>query len=184
MNVVLIGMPGCGKSTAGRQLSRLWQWPFIDSDHEIERQCGCSVREYFDRAGEPAFRDVEQQTIERLMLLRGHVIATGGGAVVRAANRAAIGQDGNWVIYLRARPEELARRLRRDTHRPLLHQGVDPLKRLRELFQARDPLYRELARFVIDTGRTSVPTLVNLVAMQLDLAGFDPSLGRDHTPAH
>jgi shikimate kinase len=75
------------------------------------------------------------------------------------------------VVYLRATPEELGRRLRHDTQRPLL-QGGDPLKRLRDLFRQRDPLYREVASFVIDTGRTSVPTLVNLLSMQLEMAGL------------
>jgi shikimate kinase len=80
-------------------------------------------------------------------------------------------QPGNQVVYLRATPEDLARRLRHDTQRPLL-QGGDPLRKLRDLFRQRDPLYREVAGFVIDTGRTSVPTLVNLLSMQLEMAGL------------
>lgn len=164
-------MPGCGKSTAGRHLARNLGWRFVDSDAEIEQQIGCSIRAYFDRHGEERFRDLEQQAVERLSQPAPVVLATGGGAVLRPANRAAMKRPGNQVVYLRATPEDLARRLRHDTHRPLLQVG-DPLRKLRDLFRVRDPLYREVAGFVIDTGRTSVPTLVNLLSMQLEMASL------------
>jgi shikimate kinase len=176
MTIVLVGMPGCGKSTAGRQLARQMGWTFADSDAEIERQIGCSIRSFFDRQGEERFRDIEQEVVERLARPSPLVLATGGGAVLREANRRALAQSGNQVVYLRATPEDLARRLRHDTHRPLL-QGGDPLRRLRDLFRQRDPLYREVANFVIDTGRTSVPTLVNLLHMQLEMAGLSAKPG-------
>lgn len=170
MTIVLVGMPGCGKSTAGRQLARQLGWDFSDSDAEIEHEIGGSIRAYFDRQGEERFRDIESQVLARLATPGRRVLATGGGAVLREANRRAMKHSDNRVVYLRATPEDLARRLRHDTHRPLL-QVADPLRRLRELFRQRDPLYREVADFVIDTGRTSVPTLVNLLCMQLELAG-------------
>jgi shikimate kinase len=100
------------------------------------------------------------------------VVATGGGAVLREANRRML-REGGHVIYLRSTPEELYRRLRHDTHRPLL-QVADPLDKLRSLYAERDPLYRETAHFQIETGRPSVPTLVNMIAMQLELAGVLP----------
>lgn len=100
----------------------------------------------------------------------GGVIATGGGAVLREANRRAL-HDRSTVVYLRSAPEELFRRLRHDTRRPLL-QVADPLRKLRELYRERDPLYRRTAHFVIETGRPSVPTLVNMILMQLELAGL------------
>jgi shikimate kinase len=101
------------------------------------------------------------------------VLASGGGAVLRRANRDALHQHTH-VFYLRSTPEELFRRLRHDTQRPLL-QVADPLRRLRELFRERDPLYRQTAHYVIETGRPSVPALVNMVLMQLELAGLvDP----------
>lgn len=167
-------MPGGGKSTIGRHLARQLGWRFADSDAEIERRIGCSIREYFDQHGEPAFRDLEQQVIAELTAgAAGLVLATGGGAVLREANREALRRAGA-VVYLRSAPEELFRRLRHDTHRPLL-QVRDPLKRLRELYQERDPLYRRTAHYVIETGRPSVPTLVNMILMQLELAGVvDP----------
>lgn len=172
MTVILVGMPGCGKSTAGRQLARQLGWSFVDSDAEIEHEIGGSIRSFFDRHGEESFREIEQRVIDRLSAPGRSVLATGGGAVLREANRLAMKRPGNHVVYLRATPEDLARRLRHDTHRPLLQVG-DPLRRLRELFRQRDPLYREVADFVIDTGRTSVPTLVNLLSMQLELAGLN-----------
>jgi shikimate kinase len=171
MTVILVGMPGCGKSTAGRQLARHLGLRFVDTDADVEQQVGCSVRSYFDRHGEERFRDLEQQSVERLTAPGDLVVATGGGAVLRPANRAAMMRPGNQVVYLRASPEDLARRLRHDTHRPML-QGVDPLRKLRDLFRVRDPLYREVAGFVIDTGRTSLPSLVNLLSMQLEMAGL------------
>lgn len=172
-------MPGCGKSTVGRQLGRQLGWRFVDSDHEIEHRIGGSIRAYFEQHGEAAFRDVEQAVIAELCAGAGPlVLATGGGAVLREANRRAL-KGHCQVVYLRSTPEELFRRLRHDTQRPLL-QVKDPLRRLRDLFRERDPLYRDAADFVIETGRPSVPTLVNMILMQLELAGLiDPA----HVPA-
>ena len=168
--ISLIGLPGSGKSTAGRQLARRLQLPFFDSDHVIEQQLGCSIREYFEREGEARFRDVEQAVIDELTQKPKCVLSTGGGVVLRPANRHQL-HERSQVVYLNSSPEELFRRLRHDTSRPLL-QVADPLDRLRELFTQRDPLYRETAHFIIETGRPSVPTLVNMIVMQLELAGF------------
>ncbi len=168
--ISLIGLPGSGKSTVGRQLARRLQLPFFDSDHAIELQLGCSIREYFEREGEARFRDVEQAVIDELTQKPKCVLSTGGGVVLRPANRQHL-HERSQVVYLNSSPEELYRRLRHDTSRPLL-QVADPLDRLRELFTQRDPLYRETAHFIIETGRPSVPTLVNMIVMQLELAGF------------
>jgi len=165
-------MPGSGKSTVGRQLSRRLGLPFFDSDHVIEQRLGCTIREYFEREGEAAFREVEEQVLAELAGGAPAVIATGGGAVLRELNRRAM-RDGGKVIYLRSSPEELYRRLRHDTQRPLL-QVADPMARLRAMHAERDPLYREAAHFHIETGRPSVPTLVNMIVMQLELAGLLP----------
>jgi len=171
-------MPGCGKSTVGRQLARALGWRFVDCDHEIERRIGGPIRAFFERHGEEAFRDIEQEVIAGLVTAERCVLATGGGAVLREANRQALAAHGK-VVYLRSSPEELFRRLRHDTQRPLL-QVRDPLRRLRDLYRERDPLYRAAADFVIETGRPLVPTLVNMILMQLELAGvIDPQ----HVPA-
>ncbi|HSW08580.1 shikimate kinase, partial [Aquabacterium sp.] len=145
-----------------------------DSDTEVEQQIGMPIRVFFEQQGEAAFRDIEQAVVERLSRLDNTVIATGGGAMLRAANRYALASHTH-VVYLRSTPEELFRRLRHDTQRPLL-QVADPLRRLRELYRERDPLYRDAAQFVIETGRPTVPMLTNMILMQLELAGvIDPS---------
>ncbi|MBI5275233.1 MAG: shikimate kinase [Burkholderiales bacterium] len=170
MILVLVGLPGSGKSTVGRQLARRLGYPFHDSDHVIEQRLGCSVREYFEREGESAFRDIEESVLHELTAHGPAVVSTGGGAVLREANRKRLHEAGQ-VVYLRSSPDELYRRLRHDTTRPLL-QVDDPHARLRQLHAERDPLYRETAHFIIETGRPSVPTLVNMVMMQLELAGL------------
>jgi shikimate kinase len=169
----LIGLPGSGKSTVGRQLARRLQLPFFDSDHVIEQQLGCSIREYFEREGEDRFRDVEESVIGELTLNPQCVLSTGGGVVLRPANRQQLHERGR-VVYLNSSPDELFRRLRHDMNRPLL-QVADPLSRLRNLHAVRDPLYRQTAHFIIETGRPSVATLVNMIIMQLELADVLPN---------
>lgn len=172
MTIALVGLPGSGKSTVGRQLARRLGLPFRDSDHEVEARIGCSIREFFEREGEAAFRDIEEQVIRELTQAGRGVLATGGGAVLRPANREQLRSTG-CVIYLRSPAEELFRRLRHDSQRPLL-RVADPLQKLRDLYDERDPLYRETCHYVIETGRPSVSTLVNMVLMQLELAGVLP----------
>jgi shikimate kinase len=168
----LIGLPGSGKSTVGRNLARRLALPFVDSDHVVEQRLGCPIRQYFEREGEAAFRDVEEAVIDELSLAQTGILATGGGAVLREANRRHLRERG-LVVYLKSSPDELFRRLRHDRNRPLL-QVADPLARLRDLYAIRDPLYRETAHFSIETGRPSVATLVNMIVMQLELAGAWP----------
>ncbi len=180
-------MPGCGKSTVARQLSRQLGLPYTDTDAEIERRIGMPIREFFAAEGEERFRDIEQAVIDELSQRPGRLLATGGGAVLRAANRDAL-HGRSHVFYLRATPEELFRRLRHDTHRPLL-QVADPLRKLRELYRERDPLYRRTAHYIVESARPSVSALSTMVLMQLELAGLvdpatvpagiDPALARD-----
>lgn len=170
--VILVGMPGSGKSTVGRSLARRLQLPFSDSDAVIEEHLGTSIRSYFESHGEAAFRDLEQEAIDALTQGPAGVLATGGGAVLRAVNRQHMRQRGT-VIYLRCSPEQLVRRVRHDTRRPLL-QGADPLARLRALYAERDPLYRECAHYVLDTHGTSQSMLVGRIVMQLELMPQDP----------
>lgn len=183
-SVFLVGLPGSGKSTVGRQLARRLGLPFVDSDHVIEQRIGSSIRAFFDREGEAAFRDLEAQVIDEVTAGPLAVIATGGGAVLRPENRGHLHERGR-VVYLRSTPEDLFRRLRHDRHRPLL-QVADPLARLKDLHAQRHPLYAETAHFAIDTGRPSVATLVNMILMQLELAGLvssaPPPDGTDTPP--
>lgn len=171
--IVLIGMPGSGKSSAGRQIARRFGLSFVDTDHAIEAEIGMPIKDYFALHGEEAFRDLETATLRRFAQEpRQCLLSTGGGAVLRAENRAIL-RDGGTVLYLRASPDDIYRRLRHDTKRPLL-QVADPRARLHELYQVRDPLYRETAHFVIDTGRSSLQSLVHHIAMQLEVAGVVP----------
>lgn len=174
VTISLVGLPGSGKSSVGRQLAKRLGVGFTDSDAVIEERIGEPIRSFFEREGEPRFRDIEQQVIAELCAGAQGVLATGGGAVLREANRRALREHGT-VVYLRASADELHRRLRHDTQRPLL-QVADPRARLRALYAERDPLYRETAHFLIETGRPSLQTLVGMILMQLELAGVvDPA---------
>lgn len=167
--IALVGLPGSGKSAIGRRLGQQLGWRFVDSDHCIEDRIGCTIRQFFEREGEDAFRDVEEQVLADLTSsLQPGVMATGGGSVLRAANRQHL-RERTHVVYLRSSPEDLLKRLRHDTKRPLL-QVADPLQRLKELHAARDPLYREIAHTTVDTGRPSIAMLVARLVQQLEAA--------------
>jgi len=166
--VALVGLPGSGKSTIGRQLARRLGLPFFDSDAVIEQRIGCSIAEFFREQGEERFRDIESEVVALLAGGEPKVLSTGGGSVLRESNRRVL--HGNaLVVYLRSSPDEVFRRVRHDRNRPLL-QVEDPLQKLRDLHAQRDPLYAETAHFTIDTGRPSVSTLVNMIVMQLDMS--------------
>ncbi len=172
MQVALIGLPGSGKSTIGRQLSRRLQVPLWDSDHVIEERLGCSIREYFEREGEVRFRDLESEVLDELTQGRDGVLSTGGGSVLRPENREFLRQRTK-AVYLNSSPDDLFRRLRHDRNRPLL-QVTDPLAKLRDLYAVRDPLYRETAYLVVDTGRPSVSKLTQQILRQLGLGADEP----------
>src|SRR5690606_18291149 len=139
---------------------------FLDSDHEIEARCGVRVPVIFELEGEEGFRAREEQVISELTGLSDIVVATGGGSVLRAENRRRLADTGT-VVYLRARPEDLYRRVRHDRNRPLL-ATPDPLRRLRELYVERDPLYREIADITIDTGSQTGQALAQAVLAKLE----------------
>ena len=161
---------GAGKTTVGRSVARRLNYPFFDSDHELEARCGVRIPLIFEHEGESGFRDREEQVIADLTGRTGIVLATGGGAVLRDVNRAALKANGT-VVYLRASPHDLWLRTRHDRNRPLL-QTEDPKGRLEALYRERDPLYREVADFIIETGKPTVAQLANMVLMQLEMAGF------------
>jgi shikimate kinase len=164
-NVYLVGMMGAGKTTVGRTLARRLKLRFVDSDQEIEARCGVKIPVIFEIEGEAGFRAREAQAIAEIAALEGIVLATGGGVVLAAENRRLLAEHGT-VVYLRATPEHLYERVRQDRNRPLLATG-DPLERLRALYRERDPLYREVADLVIDTGRQSVQVLARALLEQL-----------------
>ncbi len=156
--IFLIGMMGAGKTTIGKSLARALQREFLDLDHELEARCGVRIPVIFEIEGEQGFRKRECQALDACTLRRNIVLATGGGAVLAAENRQALAQRGI-VVYLRATVEELYRRTSRDRNRPLL-ATPDPRATLRHLLELRDPLYREVADIVVDTGTTTVAQLV------------------------
>lgn len=164
-NIFLVGMPGAGKTTVGRHLARRLQRVFVDADHEIEARTGVRIPLIFDIEGEQGFRDRESKVIAELARQSNLIVATGGGAVLRPENRAALKQGGT-VIYLHAAPRLLFERTRLDPNRPLL-QVADPLQKLEELFAQRDPLYREVADLVINSLGGSINHLVRQVERQL-----------------
>ena len=165
-NLFLVGMMGAGKSTIGRLLARRMKRRFFDSDLEIEQRCGVSVPVIFDIEGEPGFRAREAQMIAELTGLEGIILATGGGAVLDAESRKRLAARGT-VVYLHAPPADLHDRVRHDKNRPLL-ATADPLARLETLYAERDPLYREIADIVVDTGKQSAATLARELQGRLE----------------
>ena len=152
-NIYLVGPMGAGKTTIGRQLAELLHWEFLDSDHEIEARTGANIPWIFDIEGEAGFRQREEHVIDVLTQRRHVVLATGGGAVMREANRRHLHERGT-VIYLETTVERSLERTARDQNRPLL-QTADPRARLTELLRIRDPLYREVAHHIMPTERVS-----------------------------
>ena len=166
-NIYLVGLMGAGKTTIGRILARKLGKRFIDSDHEIEARTGASIPWIFEIEGEASFRRRETDVIRDLCSQQGIVLATGGGAVLSAENRARLAAGGT-VIYLRANVHSILQRTGHDKNRPLL-QTADPRRKLEELLVQREPLYREIAQLVIDTGRPNVQSMVQTILDQLDL---------------
>lgn len=164
-NIYLVGMPGAGKTTVGRQLARRMQRDFIDADQEIEARTGVKIPLIFDIEGEQGFRDRESKVIVELGSRSRLVVATGGGAILRPENRTAL-KEGGIVVYLHATPRLLFERTRLDHNRPLL-QVADPMKKIEELFAVRDPLYREVADITINSPGGSLSHLVKQLEREL-----------------
>ena len=164
-NIFLVGLMGAGKTTAGKHIAAELGKTFHDTDHEIERRTGVKISLIFELEGDAGFRAREAQVVDQLTQLSNVVLATGGGAVLDADNRKHLAYRGV-VVYLHGHPKDLWHRTRYDKSRPLL-QGTDPLEKLNSLYRQRDPLYREIADIVVDTGRQSVRTLLARVLPQL-----------------
>ena len=152
---------GVGKTTIGRQLAKLLDYEFVDSDHEIEAKSGATVAWIFDVEGEAGFRQREAAMIDELTQRTRVVLATGGGAVISPTNREALKQRGI-VVYLKANVNELLKRTAHDKNRPLL-QTADPKQKLNELIQEREPWYLEVADLVFDTQRKSSASSANVL---------------------
>jgi shikimate kinase len=165
-HVVLIGLMGSGKTTVGRKLASAIGRRFVDTDEEVERRTGRTVREIFESDGEPTFRLIEHQTLaDTLATPEPLVVAAAGGAVLRDDSRALLGEPHR-IVWLRAEPELLIERVgRRRGHRPLIDH--DPDLRLRQLWTEREPIYRSLADTTIDVTGKSVEGVCSEIAEAL-----------------
>lgn len=164
-NVYLVGLMGAGKTTVGKALARRLAYRFVDVDQEIEARTGVSVPTIFEIEGEEGFRRREAQVIADLAGVNGHVVATGGGAVLQPENRRNL-QASGFVIYLNVPLATLYERTRHDKKRPLL-QVSDPRQKLRELYAQRDPLYREIANLIISGSRITVQSVLQLLSKEM-----------------
>lgn len=152
---------GAGKTTVGRHLADLLQREFLDSDHEIERKTGATIPWIFEKEGEQGFRQRESLVIEELTSQKNLVLATGGGVVTQLINRNFLKSRGI-VIYLYTPVEIQLQRTYRDKNRPLL-QVENPEKKLRDLLQVRDPLYRDVAHYIIETNQGAARDLAQKI---------------------
>jgi shikimate kinase len=178
-SIFLVGMMGAGKTSVGRVLAKRLNKAFYDSDQVIEERTGVKVAVIFEIEGEAGFRQRESAIVDELTRLGDIVLATGGGAILGAENRDRLKSRGT-VVYLRASVKDLLNRTRHDKNRPLL-QTADPRARLDELFELRDPLYREVAHLIVDTGSQSLSTLVNRLHLQLQARAEGVSVGHHET---
>ena len=164
-NIFLVGLMGAGKTSVGQALAKRLHKTFYDTDQEIERATGVRIPVIFEIEGEAGFRAREAKLLAELVRRTNVVLATGGGAVLSEQNRRLLAEHGT-VIYLRAAAPDLWQRTHHDKNRPLL-QTADPQTRLQELFAQRDPLYREIADVIIDTGSQSVGNLAHKLEQRL-----------------
>jgi shikimate kinase len=170
-NIFLVGMPGAGKTTLGRTLAQRLRMRFVDTDRIMVDRTGVPVTTIFEIEGEDGFRRRESAALAEVARSDAQVVATGGGSILARENRELMRQRGT-VIYLRAQVESLWERTRHDTSRPL-PKTPDPRATLTALLEKRDPLYREAAHLIVDTGAQSAATLVNrvLAALRQNAAG-------------
>jgi shikimate kinase len=165
-NLFLIGPMGAGKTTVGKQLAQVLGMEFIDSDLEIQRRTGVDIPTIFEFEGEEGFRRRERAVIEELTGMEGVVLATGGGAVLDEQNRRLLSSRG-FVVYLQCTPEQQYERTYRDRNRPLL-QTENPLGKLKELMEQREPYYLQTADLVIMSERRNALTVAREIQAQLE----------------
>jgi shikimate kinase len=166
-NIFLVGPMGAGKSTIGRHLADELHLEFFDSDHEIEKRTGADIGWIFDLEGEDGFRKREEDVINDLTDMQGIVLATGGGSIVTKAVRNRLSARGI-VVYLQTTIDKQVTRTQRDKRRPLL-QKDDPEKVLRDLAEERNPMYEEVADYVVQTDDQSARSVANQIIGKIGL---------------
>lgn len=152
---------GAGKTTVGRHLAEILGREFVDSDHEIERKTGASIPWIFEKEGEQGFRFRETTVIDELTQRQDIVLATGGGAVTQGLNRRFLHERGV-VVYLYTPVEIQLLRTAKDKNRPLL-QVDNPEQKLRDLLSLRDPLYREVSHYIMETNQGAARDLAQKI---------------------
>ncbi|GAB2677457.1 shikimate kinase AroK [Aliiglaciecola aliphaticivorans] len=166
-NIFLVGPMGAGKSTIGRHLADELHLEFFDSDQEIERRTGADIAWIFDLEGEDGFRLREETVINDLTDKQGIVLATGGGSIVSKNVRNRLSARGI-VVYLQTTIDKQVARTQRDKRRPLL-QKDDPEMVLRELADSRNPLYEEVADYIVDTDDQSARAVASQIINKIGL---------------
>lgn len=165
---MLVGPMGAGKSTIGKILAGELGFEYFDSDKVIEQRCGADIPWIFDVEGEAGFREREATVIKDLSVMKNAVVATGGGAMMRAENRDHVTRNG-YVIYLNTSVDQQFKRTHRDKNRPLLHQEEESAYQVLErLMAVRDPLYREVADLVIDTDKKNLKAVMSIILKELE----------------
>ena len=166
MNLYLIGYRGSGKTTVARELAPLLGHRWLDADEELERRAGRTIKQIFAEGGEPAFRELESAVVADLARLDQHILALGGGAVLREANRRAIQGTGK-TVWLRARPETLQTRISLDRttaeRRPNLTTGGG-LDEIHQLLAVRTPIYQQAADYIVDCDDRSAAEIATEIA--------------------
>jgi shikimate kinase len=160
-NIYLIGPMGAGKTTIGRLLAKALGVRFVDSDREIEHRTGVCIPMIFEYEGEEGFRRRESEVLAELCCEDGIVLATGGGSILLPKNREVLHGRG-FVVYLQCSVEKQLERTHKDSNRPLL-KTENPRQRLQELLRVREPIYRSLADFIVDTGTHSSRSAVRQI---------------------
>ncbi|OUW01281.1 MAG: hypothetical protein CBD16_05770 [Betaproteobacteria bacterium TMED156] len=158
-NIILIGLMGAGKTTIGKRLAQKLSWDFVDTDQLVEERCGANISVIFEVEGEEGFRIRENRIIEEVMSHERQVIASGGGAPIKLENRHLLKKG--FVIYIYIEPSAVYKRLKSDDSRPILNSSRNLMKKIDQLFNQRDPIYRELANHIVVGGNQSLKKMVS-----------------------
>jgi shikimate kinase len=175
MNIYLIGYRGTGKTSVGKLLASKLTWPFVDTDSELTRQLGASIKEFVRQNGWAAFRDVEKNVVRKVSALDGHVIATGGGVVLAASNVERMQSSGT-LIWLKALPETIKTRISMDrqsecTRPALTSEGL--IGEIESMLKAREPHYHNAMDFFIDTDQIRINEICDNIIVRLSVKGAD-----------